>query len=1632
MKQFVKKIIGLVICVYFVFMPILNAMANIGEVKADTYTKTNINDIDPNTEEIVNICHQVKYNVAYWTNRRLNFFSVDRIGANANLKNSVGWYVKVRDKNNRNKEYKMYVTNLTIEPIAGKKDKVNVFFNGRCDIEDNTWYRIDNDNPSLPILTLELFGHTIDFAPDQRVIREHSYTYTCRAKQKNSNSGQNNKYSDNQQIQQMIEEIKRKPDANVSSYNNWTTEPSDDSGYGYETEPIAVEKFIPTSDENKRLYIRNMYRSVLGRGASDDEVNAHFNNSIQRITLDIIMSPESKQKYSIDSLSNTDFVKLLYKLILRREGSAGDVAHYAGDLNVGVTRDSTIYKFVESGEFKTNVLDCQEVELGLDDDSRKLFICSLFRNALGRDPSENDINDHLKNTPQRNAFDVIFSPESVEKNGIYKMSNKDFVKFAYKVVLNRTEQDIANDPNGFNTNVRHLDLGNSRDSLVKAFSESQEFKDKRLKSSKNMSFDVNTCEAVYRKLISQGFQVYKRSDTSLLMYEDEINEVKNLDLSGKELKNLNGLSNFANLEKLIAQNNEFEDISELSKLTNLKYLNLNGCNLNKKVSAINSLNNLEELHLDNNAIDFFRLDSAISNLNNLKKLYINNNNLSDISTALDLPNIKEIYADNNKIAMFNSTKQLDALSLKNNTIKISNYGDTKDLPSLISSVQNSNSMLNANAEVILDNCQIIDNKIKMNNKNKTTITVKGGVADGTVINVYNSEIVIIMDDKALADRLQRILGSFAKERRDVDNRYYLFADNNYIESIYSLDLSTSQEDQAEITNITGLEIFKNLRALNLNGNKVSNFDKLSILKNLNTLEVRYNGIRNWSSIKNLTNLVQLDISNNSLTNTNGVEDLTKLNVLLLANNNIQNNLDGIKELKDLRTLSIINNNVENIDALRSINLQECYASFNKIMDCSPLTLKESVINIDLANNTVDLNVRGDRIDLPEIIRYAMDNVGVENLDLINCSISDNKVVLNNGSKVGQVIVKNGNASDTIINIKNIQDEKPFAVNVTYTKNADKTVTAKITSETPMVQIMGWDRNASRTEFTRVYEYNTRERISIESINHDVILQDVVVTGVESSKIPGMNVVYDNYDLTNGTVKCTITADVPMYLPSIWIGDGVLQWNISQDKKTISKVFSVNGEGNIQVITEENHNQMEALNERYRNGELSEEEYERQFAVINNKYVNVNRYVSVIDTEAPECNVEYSTTAPTKGSVKATIWANEDIDLVDKKNKIYSYVEGKDNHDRKTYGITLYYSRNANETVEVQDNAGNKSTVDISVNNIDTFVDGVNVHIKRNVVSNNNETVVVNANENISANESNSMLTAKVKQMYRTALQPEFRLASNINAGLLTVVADNENQQASGNQVSFEFDEPALGTIVATDATNNTDVAPYNTENIDKTNPYVSKNIIKNDDGTITVELNSEEEIQDADEIAGWTLSDDKKTLTKTFKFNGKETVSVKDLAGNETEVTVNINDINTIKYTVYFEKIENSSKYLVVISADRELQEVDGWKQLDNKKEMAKVFSVGENENLIINGVNDGSALVFIEVKDFEKSEAIEDDKQSDNTDVDYSGKVDNTQSPNELPQTGVFMLFGILLSMALAIITAITVITCEKDTEIE
>ena len=70
---------------------------------------------------------------------------------------------------------------------------------------------------------------------------------------------------------------------------------------------------------------------------------------------------------------------------------------------------------------------------------------------------------------------------------------------------------------------------------------------------------------------------------------------------------------------------------------------------------------------------------------------------------------------------------------------------------------------------------------------------------------------------------------------------------------------------------------------------------------------------------------------------------------------------------------------------------------------------------------------------------------------------------------------------------------------------------------------------------------------------------------------------------------------------------------------------------------------------------------------------------------------------------------------------------------------------------------------------------------------------------------------------------------------------------------------------------------------------VSYSTIEETRKNIIVEIKANEEVQ---EIEGWKLSEDKKTLTKEYSRNTKETITVKDIAGNETKVEINIQNID--------------------------------------------------------------------------------------------------------------------------------------------
>ena len=97
-------------------------------------------------------------------------------------------------------------------------------------------------------------------------------------------------------------------------------------------------------------------------------------------------------------------------------------------------------------------------------------------------------------------------------------------------------------------------------------------------------------------------------------------------------------SDVKDITSLYLWDNQIRDISALSNLPNLKYLNL-GSNQITDISALSNLTQLQKLDLSYNYISDI---SALSGLTNLTELNLRNNQISDFSPIKDL-HIKHLY-----------------------------------------------------------------------------------------------------------------------------------------------------------------------------------------------------------------------------------------------------------------------------------------------------------------------------------------------------------------------------------------------------------------------------------------------------------------------------------------------------------------------------------------------------------------------------------------------------------------------------------------------------------------------------------------------------------------------------------------------------------------------------------------------------------------------------------------------------------------------------------------------------------------------------------------------------------------------------------------------------------------------------
>ncbi|PGB03442.1 NEAT domain-containing protein [Bacillus toyonensis] len=157
--------------------------------------------------------------------------------------------------------------------------------------------------------------------------------------------------------------------------------------------------------------------------------------------------------------------------------------------------------------------------------------------------------------------------------------------------------------------------------------------------------------------------------------KEDLLKIKTLSIySGEGISEIAGLEHMTNLEKLTLRESNVTDISAISKLRDLKYVDLTS-------NPIEQLENINMLFLRNNKISDL---TPLSKMKKIKTLDLVGNNIEDIQPLFTLSTMKQLYLANNQISNLTGINQLsnvELLWIGNN--KISNVESISKMSNLI-------------------------------------------------------------------------------------------------------------------------------------------------------------------------------------------------------------------------------------------------------------------------------------------------------------------------------------------------------------------------------------------------------------------------------------------------------------------------------------------------------------------------------------------------------------------------------------------------------------------------------------------------------------------------------------------------------------------------------------------------------------------------------------------------------------------------------------------------------------------------------------------------------------------------------------------------------------------------------------
>jgi len=204
------------------------------------------------------------------------------------------------------------------------------------------------------------------------------------------------------------------------------------------------------------------------------------------------------------------------------------------------------------------------------------------------------------------------------------------------------------------------------------------------------------------------------------------------------------------------------------------------------------------------------------------------------------------------------------------------------------------------------------------------------------------------------------------------------------EKVNTLNLNFVSKEKGEISNLTGIEGFRNLKKLSAVQNSLTNID-LSANSLLDTIYLMGNYITSID-LSNNPNLILVDLDANELSSISGLSKATHLKTLRLSFNLLE---EFSIHNESIEALFISDNLLKSFDVSGAVNLKNILLKTNKIssLDLSSNTLLETLVlsdnkiqNIKLEQNShlthlfisSNLLTNLDVSNLQELVRLIVD------------------------------------------------------------------------------------------------------------------------------------------------------------------------------------------------------------------------------------------------------------------------------------------------------------------------------------------------------------------------------------------------------------------------------------------------------------------------------------------------------------------------------------------------------------------------------------------------------------------------------------------------------------------------------------